>query len=252
MNFRDNIHEWIDRYLNGQMDGEEKSEFESLLATDADFAKTFEIQKITHEIVVNKALLGLKAQIDKDLSKGLDNVGRSNNFWKFFGFGAVVITAILIYCLLPKERIEQVNNDPEQEIKLKEASATETTPVYEIESNLIAEPALIEAKSDASANRTTAKENICSEAVINFSCQARGACAERNDGAIEIDANTIKAGKAPFAYSLSKDGEFQTEPVISNLKPGRYMLFVKDSKNCVRQLNVKVEVPEINCEKMLN
>src|SRR5690554_6641192 len=103
MNPKYTIHEWIDRYLDGEMDGLERSEFESKLHHDDEFAKTFEVHKIAHEIVVGKELLTIKKQMDKDLSGGLDHVGGRNNLRVVLGVGAVILTAVILYLLFIKE-----------------------------------------------------------------------------------------------------------------------------------------------------
>ena len=88
----------------------------------------------------------------------------------------------------------------------------------------------------------------CTDTLISFSCQARAACIHENNGAIEVDINTIKSGKAPYEFSIHKNGEFVSDGTIRDLKAGKYNLYVKDAGNCVRKLNVKVEVPTIHCD----
>jgi hypothetical protein len=103
----------------------------------------------------------------------------------------------------------------------------------------------------AAINKKNKREGILSDSIINFSCQARGTCVQVNEGLIEIDMNTIKSGKAPYMFSVSPDSNFHKEPFISDLKAGTYNLYVKDAKQRVRKLNVKVEVPVINCTHLL-
>lgn len=251
MSPRDNLYEWINSYLNGELSGGERLEFENRLQTDQEFAKTFEAQKIAYEIVVDKELLNLRAKIASDLSGNYPGKPGIQN-WKYIVGGTILIAVVgIIYFLLQDpaknalpEKNEKSVPAPDSVLSVPDTIANETyvAPDEEVSETVNADP----------LPPVVNKENTtCSDTMISFSCQARAACAQRNDGAIEIDINTIKSGEAPFMFSVRPDGAFQSEVTISHLKPGKYSLYVKDSEACLRKLNVKVEVPQINCDHML-
>lgn len=244
MSLPDNTFELIDRYLNGELSEGEKSDFEARLKTDKEFAEHFEMQNISYQIVVGQNLLDLKARMQKDLNSS-KYIG--NNKWKYYGAGAVLIlVAILLYFFFKPD--EQVKNEPESSPVLIDTvtSAPENNEIDTTAWNNIPEvmPEEIQDKNTTVDNH----KDICKDTLISFSCQARAACSGQNNGAIEVDLNTIKLGKEPFEFSINPNGEFVPEPFIGDLKQGKYSLYVRDAKGCVRRLNVKVEVPSIDCK----
>ena len=245
MSLPDNTFELIDRYLNGELSEGEKSDFEVRLKTDREFAGHFEIQNISYQIVVGQNLLDLKARMQKDLSGG-KYTGNSNR-WKYFGGGAgLFLIAVLLYFFFKSD--EQVKPEPKNIPVLIDtvASAPENNEIDTAAWNNIPE-----IKPEEIQDKNTTVEHhkdICKDTLISFSCQARAACADQSNGAIEVDLNTIKLGKAPFEFSINPNGEFVSEPFIGDLKQGKYSLYVRDAKGCVRRLNVKVEVPSIDCK----
>lgn len=246
MSLPDNTYELIDRYLNGEMSVGEKSDFEERLRSDKEFAEQFEIQNISYQIVVGQNLLDLKARMHKDLSGDIYTSDK-NNGWKYFGGGsALILIAVLLYFFLKSD--EQVKPKPRTNPVLIDtvASVSDNNDIDTAAWNNIPElkPEDSQDKNEAANN----ENNICKDTLISFSCQARAACADQSNGAIEVDLNTIKYGKAPFEFSIHPNKEFISEPFIGDLKQGKYSLFVRDAKGCVRRLNVKVEVPSIDCK----
>ncbi len=244
MSLPDNTFELIDRYLNGELSEGEKSDVEARLKTDKEFAEHFEIQNISYQIVVGQNLLDLKARMQKDLS-GSKYTG--NNKWKYFGAGAVLIlVAILLYFFFKSD--EQVKNEPESSSPVLIDTIT-SVPENKIDTAAWSNIPEITPEDVQDKNTTVDHhKDICKDTLISFSCQARAACVDQSNGAIEVDLNTIKLGKAPFEFSINPNGEFVSEPFIGDLKQGKYSLYVRDAKGCVRRLNVKVEVPSIDCK----
>ncbi|MBO9700107.1 MAG: hypothetical protein J7604_07835 [Sporocytophaga sp.] len=246
MSLPDNPYELIDRYLNGEMSIGEKADFEERLKSDKEFAEQFEIQNISYQIVVGQNLLDLKARMQKDLS-GSKYDGNKNNSWKYFGGGAglILIAALLYFFLKSDGQVKpEVKSSPVPVDTV--TSVTENNEVDTAAWNNI--PEFIPENSK-DQNAVINKDNdLCKDTLISFSCQARAACADQSNGAIEVDLNTIKYGKAPFEFSIHPNGEFISEPFIGDLKQGKYSLFVRDAKGCIRRLNVKVEVPSIDCK----
>jgi hypothetical protein len=244
MSLPDTTYELIDRYLNGELSEGERSDFEARLKTDKELAEHFEIQNISYQIVVGQNLLDLKARMQKDLS-GSKYTG-NNNKWKYFGGAVLFLVAILLYFFFKSD--EQVRNEPESSSPVLIDTITSAPENNEIDTawNNIPEvmPEEIQDKSTVLDNQ----KDICKDTLISFSCQARAACVDQSNGAIEVDLNTIKLGKAPFEFSINPNGEFVSEPFIGDLKQGKYSLYVRDTKGCVRRLNVKVEVPSIDCK----
>ncbi|WP_028979733.1 hypothetical protein [Sporocytophaga myxococcoides] len=246
MSLPDYTYELIDRYLNGEMSAGEKSDFEERLKSNKEFAEQFEIQNISYQIVVGQNLLDLKARMHKDLS-GSKYIGNKNNGWKYFGGGAaLVLIAVLLYFFLKSD--EQVKPEPKNNPVLTDTvtSVSENNEIDTAAWNNI--PELLPEDSLEKNAAINNDHDICKDTLISFSCQARAACTDQSNGAIEVDLNTIKYGKAPFEFSIHPNREFISEPFIGDLKQGKYSLFVKDAKGCVRRLNVKVEVPSIECK----
>ncbi len=244
MSLPDNTFELIDRYLNGELSEGERSDVEARLKTDKEFAEHFEIQNISYQIVVGQNLLDLKARMQKDLS---GNKYTGNNKWKYFGAGAVLIlVAILLYFFFKSD--EQVKNEPESSSPVLIDTIT-SVPENKIDTAAWSNIPEITPEDVQDKNITVDHhKDICKDTLISFSCQARAACVDQSNGAIEVDLNTIKLGKAPFEFSINPNGEFVSEPFIGDLKQGKYSLYVRDAKGCVRRLNVKVEVPSIDCK----
>src|SRR5690606_19676955 len=107
MSAGENIYEWINSYLNGEMSREERAEFERRLAADEEFSKTFEAQKIAYEIVVDKELLNLRARIAKDLSGNYPGKPM-NSSWKYFAGAAAAVALILVLFFLFKTAGKQI------------------------------------------------------------------------------------------------------------------------------------------------
>jgi len=246
MNLSDNTYVLIDRYLNGEMSAGERSDFEDRLKSDKELAEQFEIQNISYQIVVGQNLLDLKARMHKDLS-GSKYTGNKNNGWKYFGGGsALILIAVLLYFFIKSD--EQAKSQPKDNPVITDSvsSVSEKNEIDTTAWNHIPE---LKPEDTPDKNTTTIKESdICKDTLISFSCQARAACADQGNGAIEVDLNTIKYGKAPFEFSIHPDRQFISEPFIGDLKQGKYSLFVRDANGCVRRLNVKVEVPSIDCK----
>lgn len=255
MNSAEATYELIERYLDGAMSGQEKSVFEEQLLADTELASTFDAYKIARQIVVGKEALALKEQMVKDFAGGYDPVlPRRTPVWKYIVYAAAAGTIALLYYFWQKDTKTKDTPAP-QEIR-KEHPLPDTTAPVGKEIEMPVDTGLADVQDTLLSNQAVAHKEqeskqdpgiVCDDQLISFSCQARGACAQREDGAIEIDVNTIKSGKAPFAFSVTPGGVFNEEPVISGLKPGKYHLYVKDARQCVRKLNVKVEVPLIQC-----
>jgi hypothetical protein len=251
MNPKYDIHERIDLYLNNEMNQADSLEFEAKLKTDENLFQTLQAQKVANQIVLGDELLKLKAQMSKDL--GGNNAGNtSGKTWGYILSATLIIAiGIIIYLLnteIARSPVSSGSKTPDsiqtngvyipQDLK----ASKDTTDAMEEKANTPLEDAAIPKKD---------KVEVFSDSIINFSCQARGTCIQASEGLIEIDVNTIKSGKAPYMFSVDRYSNFHEEPVISDLKAGTYNLYVKDAKQRVRKLNVKVEVPVINCTHLL-
>lgn len=246
MSAGENIYEWINSYLNGEMSREERAEFESRLAADEEFYKTFEAQKIAYEIVVDKELLNLRARIAKDLSGNYPGKPM-NSSWKYFAGAAAAVALILVLFFLFKTAGKQIGT-PEDSHPLPptDSIARLLDTVRSEEPLPLVDTAIADTGITPPAVMKEAR--TCTDTLISFSCQARAACRHQDNGAIEIDVNTIKSGKTPFSFSVAPEEGFEPGGTITDLKSGKYNLYVKDAGNCIRKLNVKVEVPEIKCD----
>jgi hypothetical protein len=251
MNPKYDIHERIDLYLNGEMNQEAMREFEADLQTDENLLKTFKAQKVAHQIVVGDELLKLKAQMTKDLGGG--HAGNSmGKTWAYILSGTLIVAVGIIIYLLNNGTPVAPKDELRDSLPMSGGSVPQGLSGNK-DSVVLESPAQSEnIKDDDSLKETSSfnentKKAIPSDSIIHFSVQARGTCIQAHEGAIEIDINTIKSGKAPFLFSIAPDSNFHKEPVIYDLKAGKYNLYVKDSKQRVRKLNVKVEVPVINC-----
>lgn len=264
MNPKYEIQDWIDRYLNDEMNESEKLEFEAQLSVDDNLRDALKAQKVVNKIVIGEELIKLKVQMSRDLDSGNYSRGIQGKTWRYFYIAAgMIITAAILYFLL-KDR---------SEIKETEIVKEKTTLNKKIESSPVSVDSVIQDSKEDNDNNlieqknshTTVvpnqhqnetqkkkyKENFCTDSIISFSCQARGTCIQKNDGVIEIDVNTIKSVDTPFLFSVNPKDDFQKEPIMTDLKSGTYTLYVKDSKQCLHELNVKVEVPVVNCEHNL-
>lgn len=258
MNPEYNIQDKIDRYLNNEMNESEKLEFEAQLSVDNDLVNAFKAQKVANKIIIGEELIKLKTQMSRDLDSGNYSRGIQGNIGLYLLTGAAVaVIATILYFLMKDQN----------EINKTEIVKEKTTLPKTIESSQITVDSTMRNSDDAGNNslmnqektRTIVqhqnsdqnknnKTNFCKDSIISFSCQARGTCIQKNEGAIEIDINTIKSIDAPFLFSVSPKKDFHNDPIITDLKSGIYTLYVKDSKQCLHELNVKVEVPTIDCK----
>jgi hypothetical protein len=246
MSLSDTTVELIDRYLNGEMSEGERTAFEARLETDQEFAELFEIHYVSYQIVVGKSLLDLKARMEKDLS-GSNYSGDKNNGWKFIGGGAVLLLMSLLTYFFLKPETQNEPKTVENPVVTDSVSVfPETNEVDTLAMEVV--PEMVPETAEEKPATVSDSQVSCKDTLISFSCQARAACSDQNNGAIEVDVKTIKYGKAPFEFSVYADRDFISEPFIGDLKQGKYNLFVRDARGCVRRLNVKVEVPSIDCQ----
>jgi hypothetical protein len=253
MNPKYDIYEWIDRYLNNEMSEAESIELEAKLRSDDDLLKTFEAQKIAHKIVIGEQLLSLKNQMKDDLGNNSSG-GISNKVWMYLLSGAAILSviALFFYQFVNYDEKEIVTNGIEKNKSALSDSSTNaeqknSSPVNT--ENATEKSSALLLPSDKNLSKTNQKKDQdCVDPIINFSCQARGTCAEKAEGVIEIDVNTIKGVRAPFLFSVSPNSGFSQTPTIIGLYQGLYHLYVKDSLQCAHKLNIAVEVPTIQCE----
>lgn len=89
------IYEWIDRYLNGQLEGEELSAFTHKLESDAEFSTLVENQKAANVIILGNRLAIVKQMMDADFK----STGNKNTAAKW-GLGGLLGASVLIGSLL--------------------------------------------------------------------------------------------------------------------------------------------------------
>jgi hypothetical protein len=229
-------HELMDDYLNGKLSAEEVMRFEQRLNSDPEFSELFEIHKVTNQVIVGQELINLKARMAKDLSSSAS----SSNFfnWKtWLGIATVTMAVVLYWWLKPSS-----NSNEGTAVTTKD-----TILILNQQKSILLDSASLQVKKDATPNEIVNPAVQCSDSIIYFSCQTRGTCRNSNDGAIEIDVNTIKSGIAPYTFSISLNGKFQSGTSIEGLAPGRYSLYVKDKGQCIRKLKSHVEVIAVDC-----
>jgi gliding motility-associated-like protein len=98
-------------------------------------------------------------------------------------------------------------------------------------------------KSKIAANgcEDAIKINVTQNDSMRFSTQTTAACAQLANGSISID----KIWNAALPYTFSLDNtDFQKDTHFKNIKAGKYIVTLKDSKGCESKL--KVEVPNRN------
>jgi hypothetical protein len=86
----DIVYEWIDRYLKGQLEGEELSAFIHKIESDVDFSTLVQNQKAANAIIVGNRLAMVKQQMDADF-KASDTKNRAK-----WGLGGVLGVSVLI------------------------------------------------------------------------------------------------------------------------------------------------------------
>ena len=90
------IYEWIDRYLTGQLVGEELSAFTEKLASDATFYLLVENQKAANTIILGNRLAQIKQQMDADFRS--KDTKRNLTKWGISGLlGISVVICTLVY-----------------------------------------------------------------------------------------------------------------------------------------------------------
>ncbi len=254
MNPKYEIHEWIDRYLDNKMNEQEQNEFEEAIVKDEYLAKTLEAQKITNQIVIGKELIQLKKQMSQDMSTAKSNLGaKSNKIWYYIS-GTLLVVVVILYFSIKEKNTSVSHNNPKETNQEKKSILDSAIALTENdkelskkENEMLGSDANKQKKSSTNNQYNARKTNLCLDTIINFSCQARGTCAHREDGAIEIDIKTIKSGNAPYSFSILPSSGFKTTTILSDLKPGIYTLYIKDAKQCQRKLNIEIEVPILNC-----
>lgn len=260
MNPEYNIQDLVDRYLTDKMSEAEKLAFEAQLAADDMLATALKAQKVVDKIIIGEELLKLKAQMSSDFESGNYAKGVKPKTWRnIFIATGIVITAAILYFLLENDRNERSSNKIIENQTIVSNPVESHQPFIDQPSRSVKKnvndtitndrniPSIENQKKEVEQNKKA--NNNCSDPIINFSCQALGTCIEKKDGSIEIDLTTIKSANAPFSFSVNPKESFQKEPIISDLKAGSYTLYVKDSKQCLHELEVKVEVPVVDCKE---
>lgn len=90
-------YQLIDKFLNGELGGDELLSFEQKLQSDPSFAEEVSFQKLTNEVVVGASFDSLRSQMTKDIS----NIDSSNNNQKWglasIAFGVISIGMVALY-----------------------------------------------------------------------------------------------------------------------------------------------------------
>lgn len=151
----------IDRYLNGELVGEELSSFEAKMQSEADFAQEIELQKLTNSVIAGAAYDRLRAQMKADIRALDSKKASSKSIWKrvIAGSSIAICAGFGYYFYTRSENVlgkmqgvdnqsnESVSKKPEvasklavPEKKLEEKAIHQTSPKQELKSQQEAKP----------------------------------------------------------------------------------------------------------------
>ncbi len=127
-------YQLIDKFLNGELQGDELASFEQKLQSDAAFAEEVSLQKLTNEVVVGASFDSLRSQMSRDLDK-FDS-SNNNQMWGLASIGFAVLSAgiISLYISQKPETITQakpethITADKKQSIERERSVKTIAEP----------------------------------------------------------------------------------------------------------------------------
>jgi hypothetical protein len=90
------VYEWIDRYLNGELKGNELSDFTNKLTSDGDFSALVQNQKAANDIILGNRLSAVKQMMDENF-KSTDTKNNTATKW---GLGGLLGVSVLISGIL--------------------------------------------------------------------------------------------------------------------------------------------------------
>lgn len=134
-------YQLIDRYLNGELGGEELSSFEAKMKSETDFAQEIELQKLTNSVIAGAAYDKLRAQMKADI-RALDaKKMASKSIWRrvIAGSSIAICAGFGYYFYTSSENVlEKVQaTDSQSDISVSEAS--EVTPKIAISEKKVEE-----------------------------------------------------------------------------------------------------------------
>ncbi len=92
----ENLYEWIDGYLNGELNDEALSAFMHKLESDKEFSALLQNQKAANDIILGNRLMQVKQMMDADF-KAADNKHKTGR-WRLGGLlGTAAIVGSLLY-----------------------------------------------------------------------------------------------------------------------------------------------------------
>ncbi|MGN6646809.1 MAG: hypothetical protein ACTHJT_09790, partial [Cytophaga sp.] len=239
MNAPDNLYERIDAYLNGHLSEKDKQAFEADMEADASFSKEVELQKLIHQLILEKGLSDIRKQVGKDITVKKQLPWGEINFIVF----SILFTGLLCYLWVdPFKKDKAVSKIPdvtatrtveqtksiqeaktdspkqkEKDFRVSEIPAVhDTTALITSASSQVQRPVhgkdtsvvVVHQVSDPQqANeKNTKKEDAtvpCPE--ILFSVHTEASCRNGNTGSVQLLLSGVYGGQPPYRYTI--DGE---------------------------------------------
>ncbi|WP_028980622.1 SprB repeat-containing protein [Sporocytophaga myxococcoides] len=268
----------IDQYLNGELSDDALLKFEKALAEDPTFRTEVENQQLLNEVVLGAELDVLRERIKKDI-KQLDQKNNTNK-WLLGGSLLLLISAaagIGLSINNKSEKTPSVKNSTEKQVIINNDSFSRSElPLLSENKRANKKDLTIKPNSNKSPERlsdtiqeeqkkeTTLKKETntiildtlttnplpyqksdpCIGVNINFTVSSTSTCSGASNGEIKVAENSIKGGTAPYSYEFNGSGNFSSLSSYTNLRPGSYVVKVKDQSGCVKEKSVLVSEKE--------
>lgn len=279
-------YQLIDKFLNGELAGDELVSFEQKLQSDASFAEEVSFQKLTNEVVVGASFDSLRTQMTKDIST-LDS-STNNQKWGLasIAFAVVSIGLVALYSskesdstvaskttapsvVVQKDRQESnsvlSNKTEEKNIQpntpsIKNNNATGTNPETVTPQETSIKPDVIQntehiqptenstiPKGIQNTTEKTVVADPCLQTSITAKIISNPSCSDAANGSVKIPLNEIKGGIKPYVISFNQSKASGTKELYSYLKADTYTISISDGNGCTKEYTVEVE--EKNCRK---
>jgi hypothetical protein len=279
--------EKIDEYLNGELTGQELSEFKDMMEKHESLAEEVQFQKLANEAIVELNLANLRKEL-----KQISLKQRTANLNKLYGgiaSGIILVSAIAYFALSPKanlaksaseaaaisldtqqpERTEGTPQTLTSEITTQKQTniepITQTVPsttsdLQTVTDSIMLIPASIPQTSSNKLVTDQMTEHVqekntnqgdivpCKADAIDAFIHIEPACKyEKGSGKITIDLASVKGGKPGYQFSLNDGADYQEFPVFEQLGSGPAQLLIKDAQGCISKK--QLIIPEKNCFK---
>ncbi len=266
----------IDQYLNGELSDDALLKFEKALAEDPALRNEVANQKLLNEVVLGAELDVLRDRIKKDINR-LDQKNNTKK-WLLGGSLLLLLGAAAGYSISNNNKSESPTSvksvaekqlvqkaDPSQDNELPISPKTKKpvnkkvwenpqisnfsesflgTVPFEVKNEITLQEETETIDTLAIKPTIERKSDACTDININFTLTSASSCINGTTGEVKVEENSLKGGTGPYFFELNGSGNFSSESSYSNLRPGNYIIKVKDQSGCVKEKSILVSAKE--------